>query len=353
MKKLVIGVCFSLSVCLIKGPTTLQVNATTVENQEDKDNFEYFEGKVTGGVNVRTGAGANNSKVMVDGKGVTLSKGTIVTIIDTEYVGEKPWYKIEFTYKDQELTGYATSSYIKKTGKVITPTPTPEPTVSPTMEPTITVAPTKAPDPVVSPDPQQVVDNEVSNAPISKTTIFIILGIGIIGGVSAIYYFVKKSKRDEQSSKQISEKVAKLKDMVISSDEEQNRQRKTEYNADIKKKPEVRVCKGDKIIQRSDLIHDSNEVYIKKATEEEFATTLELDEDEMVIESAEKTALRLAVNQLKEHDIVIHKFFGKGEVFDNSDVKLIEVRFGQDVRFLNKNQLVNKKLIQITNERKR
>lgn len=352
MRKLVLGVCLSLSVCLTQLPAVLQVNATEA-SQEDENSFEYYEGEVTGGVNVRTGAGTSNSKLMVDGQGVALKQGTIVTIIDSENVGDKPWYKIKFTYKEQELTGYATSSYIKKTGKVITPTPLPEPTNKPTTAPTITVAPTKTPDLIASPIPQQAKDSKDSKASSSKIAIFAILGIGIVGGGFAFYYFTRKSQKDEQNSKEISEKVAKLKDMVIGNNEEQDRQETIEHkHSDIKKKPEVRVCKGDKIIQRSELIHDSNEVYVKKAAEE-VATTLELDEEEMINDSAEKKALRLAVNKLKEHDIVIHKFFGKGEVFDNSDVKLIEVRFGGDVRFLNKNQLVNKKLIEITNERKR
>lgn len=351
MKKLILGVCFSLSVCLTQVPTVLQVNATSEANQEDENSFEYYEGKVTSSVNVRVGAGTSNKKLTVDGEGVVLSKDTIVTIIDTENVGKHPWYKIKFTYKDQELIGFSTSSYIIKTGNVITPTPLPEPTKEPTVMPTATVAPTKVPDSVLSPIPQQE-DSEASNS--SSKAAIIILAIGLVGGSLALYYFTKRSKKDAQNGKQISEKVAKLKDMVIGSNEEQNRQIKQEHNhADLKKKPEVRVCKGDQIIQRTNLMHDSNEVYVKKSAEDEVAITLELDEEEMIYDNADKKALRLAVEQLKEHDIVIHKFFGKGEVFDNSDVKLIEVRFGSDVRFLNKNQLVNKKLIEITNERKR
>ena len=65
----------------------------------------------------------------------------------------------------------------------------------------------------------------------------------------------------------------------------------------------------------------------------------------------EKKALRMRIQKLREHDIVIHKYFGRGEVFDNSDVRLIEVRFGNDVRFLNKDNLAAKKLLTITNER--
>ena len=51
------------------------------------------------------------------------------------------------------------------------------------------------------------------------------------------------------------------------------------------------------------------------------------------------------INKLKPHDLVVHKYFGKGEVYDNSDVKLLEVRFGSDVRFLNKESLISKHLL--------
>ena len=39
------------------------------------------------------------------------------------------------------------------------------------------------------------------------------------------------------------------------------------------------------------------------------------------------------------------EYYGKGEVYDNSDIGRIEVRFGNDVRFLNKDDLVSKKLL--------
>ena len=59
---------------------------------------------------------------------------------------------------------------------------------------------------------------------------------------------------------------------------------------------------------------------------------------------------RAAVDRLQQHDIINHKVYGEGEVYDNSDVKLMEVRFGNDVRFLNKDSIVAKKLIEIIDD---
>ena len=64
----------------------------------------------------------------------------------------------------------------------------------------------------------------------------------------------------------------------------------------------------------------------------------------------ERRALRAAIDRLQEHDIVYHTTYGEGEVFDNSDVKLIEVRFGNDMRFLKKDQLVAKRELLIIDE---
>ena len=64
----------------------------------------------------------------------------------------------------------------------------------------------------------------------------------------------------------------------------------------------------------------------------------------------EKRALRDAIDRLQEHDIVYHVIYGEGEVRDNSDVKLIEVRFNNDIRFLKKDQLVAKRELRVIDE---
>ena len=58
-----------------------------------------------------------------------------------------------------------------------------------------------------------------------------------------------------------------------------------------------------------------------------------------------KEMLREEIENLKPGDLVYHEYFGKGVVFDNSDVKRIEIRFGTDVRFVDKSACVAKKIM--------
>ena len=59
----------------------------------------------------------------------------------------------------------------------------------------------------------------------------------------------------------------------------------------------------------------------------------------------EKELLREEIDGLRPGDVVYHEYLGKGIVFDNSDVKRIEIRFGTDVRFIDKMDCVAKKLM--------
>jgi hypothetical protein len=59
----------------------------------------------------------------------------------------------------------------------------------------------------------------------------------------------------------------------------------------------------------------------------------------------EKEVLKEEIDRLRIGDMVYHEYFGKGVVRDNSDVKVIEISFGQDVRFLNKASCASKRLL--------
>lgn len=371
LKKAVFCVCFTMSMMMFSTSVMAQtILYTSSSDKEKEEGFKYYEGKVTAGVNVRVGAGTDKEKVKVNGNGVTLTEGKKVLIIGTKKVGNKPWYKIRFTYDGQEVEGYATSSYISKTGEVITPTPLPTPTIEPTIEPT------KAPEPTIALNGEETSNQDVEAKKAAtqngnKPMVYfgIVLVTAAIGG--GIYYALRK--RDEYrgvKENQVSEKVARLKDIVIGTREENKEARKNSTSNMEKKKPEVRVSKGDKVIRQADLITSKSDVYVINSNEIEAEEELELsttleestfeDDNEyeqdislLQQESIEKKELRIAINNLREHDIIIHKYFGKGEVYDNSDVRLIEVRFGGDTRFMNKEQLVNKKLIQVTNEKNR
>ena len=59
----------------------------------------------------------------------------------------------------------------------------------------------------------------------------------------------------------------------------------------------------------------------------------------------EKELLREEIENLSPGDLVYHEYFGNVVVFDNSDVKRSEIRFGTDVRFVDKSACVAKKLM--------
>ena len=80
-------------------------------------------------LNVRTGAGTNYAIMQQDGKNVTLSNGTKVIIVET-LTG---WYKVEFVFNGQTLTGYVSSAYVAREILAATPTPDVTQTPSPTQ----------------------------------------------------------------------------------------------------------------------------------------------------------------------------------------------------------------------------
>ena len=78
-----------------------------------------------------------------------------------------------------------------------------------------------------------------------------------------------------------------------------------------------------------------------------FDPTEELEEERELKQLSEslkeKEILRDEIDGLRPGDIVYHEIFGKGVVFDNSDVKRIEIRFGTDIRFIDKAGCVAKR----------
>lgn len=60
---------------------------------------------------------------------------------------------------------------------------------------------------------------------------------------------------------------------------------------------------------------------------------------------AQIEARRAHLDRLKEQEWIQHKLYGEGEVIDNSDAEIIQVRFGRDLRFLKKEKLARKDLV--------
>ncbi len=57
--------------------------------------------------------------------------------------------------------------------------------------------------------------------------------------------------------------------------------------------------------------------------------------------------LRMKIDSLRAGEHFTHKLYGEGEVIDNSDSEVIQVRFGRDLRFLKKEKLARKDLVEM------
>lgn len=303
-------------------------------------------GRTTASVNVREGAGEGlYEQVVVDGERLVIAQGTEVIITEQEVYQKngKVWYHVIFYRNGTELSGWVTSSYVDIVGTV-TPTPTPSPVVTPSPTPTVTPIPTPSPTPTEVPvtvTPMPTID---SNSPDFRFVWGTVAALAIIIVIAVVIIFFKnKSAYSGSRGNEMSQKMKKLKNINLSGGKEEE-----EAGTQItqKKRPEIRIVNPE----------DEEDDYDPSLFEEEFeeeAPNGEGIKETATKESDEKKALRAEINRLKQHDIVIHKYFGKGEVYDNSDVKLLEVRFGTDVRFLNKESLVSKRLLKLYEEDKR
>lgn len=303
---------------------------------ETREVWPQYEATVISGVNVRSVPSTDEGD------------STIITMLETgekvTIIGNPPndkWYRIKFKRGDVEYgvddECYAYAKYIEK-GTEITPSPTPTPTATPIPTPTQAVA-TKAPvsgTPTISKaettDDKGKEETE-SDSPKSsnskfdiKIAIYIVLAAGaIFFGTYIVLGLLKQNKRKQRI--QNARKVDRIRN-----DEQQD-------NGSRKKRPEIR---------RAD-----DQGYVREVRQSVYFTNAEDDDDMYGImprETDDKRTLRAAVDRLQEHDIINHKIYGEGEVYDNSDVKLMEVRFGNDVRFLNKDSIVAKRLIEIIDD---
>ena len=68
---------------------------------------------------------------------------------------------------------------------------------------------------------------------------------------------------------------------------------------------------------------------------------------EVITFTPEEMILRRKLDELKEQDVLVHRKRGVGEVIDNSDPNIIQVRFDRDLRFLKKDKLVKKNLVEL------
>ena len=97
--------------------------------------------------------------------------------------------------------------------------------------------------------------------------------------------------------------------------------------------------------QEKELIRQIVPNYVQPQTAEEPAAAA--DGSEEITFTPEELILRKKLDELKEQDVLVHKKRGVGEVIDNSDANIIQVRFDRDLRFLKKDKLVKKHLVDL------
>lgn len=312
----------------------LQAKATDGDTQTQVMNRL---GRTTARVNVRYGPGDGLYDIIVhNDEKITLDSDKEVLIVDDEIyeASGNIWYNIIFQWKGEEISGWATSSYIKVIATVTptpTPSPTPEPaTPTPSPEPTPSPTPTAVP---ATPTPMPTIDPSSGDFRFVWGMIAALVIIAIIA--IALIYVKNKLVYSSARSQEMSQKMKRLKNINLAEEKEDIL---STTMITRRKRPEVRI------VDENDEDREYDPELIDSLFGEELPA-VEKVRPEPTRESDEKRAIRNEINKLKPHDMVLHKYFGKGEVYDNSDVKLLEVRFGSDVRFLNKDSLVSKRLL--------
>lgn len=302
-----------------------------------EEEWVHYYGIVTGNlVNVRSGPGTKYDKIIDDkGNAVQLEGQQQVIILDEALADDANlWYKISFEKNGNTYEGFSSGSFIAKDESkgTITPSPLPTPTEEPSVTPTPVDIATSTPRPTTSLIKTEENTGEGNSASTIKSVIIAVVIIAVL--FMACFVFMSfRQKKVSRNKVHSSRKVDRIK--RVSEQESGN------VGSQNKRRPEIR---------RS----DEDEAYSTPAKREVYYTNEITDEEDILASlgapTDSKRALRSAIDRLQEHDIITHSIYGEGEVYDNSDVKLIEVRFGNDVRFLNKDSIVNKGLVTIVDE---
>ena len=347
-KKIIWALCIGLLCVTFFNPTQIIFAATEAAfDYVEGEDFTAYKGIITTeGLNVRSGAGTSNPIVQYDGKNLLLYLNDEVAIVAEVAEKSEVWYEIRFTKDGTECTGFVHSAYVNKTTEIVTPnaTPTPVPTSTPTPtpEPTVTTtpAPTSAPANSV-----QVEKEEGSGLNTVLLILFILLLVGMV--LLVVFWQIRKRSMLAKSSAETSDKIDNLRSAPLRKEStvpSMRRKDSTKYGNHIEKKEPSQVT-GDEI---EELIGRERAKQVN-ATIIEEARKEDNDSERVLEEAAEskraKEILKEEIDRMMPGDVVYHKYFGKGVVYDNSDIKVIEVRFGPDIRFLNKISCANKKLL--------
>ncbi|MBQ6660239.1 MAG: hypothetical protein IJM57_02280 [Lachnospiraceae bacterium] len=161
---------------------------------------------------------------------------------------------------------------------------------------------------------------------------------GVTEAVSAVVEEAVKDGQtaDDAAQASISEAVANAKDESISP-----------ADAEFYRNLEANVDEQEREILRQIVPN-----YVQSNTDADSASADEPEEEVLydaqgVPFTPEEAVIRRKLDALKEQETVIHRKRGEGEVFDNSDPNIIQIRFGRDLFYLRKDKLARKKLIEL------
>lgn len=354
---------FGISLCLLLAvfhmPQIMAYAATepTYELTDETKEVEAYIGTVNiESLNVRTGFGASFDKVQVNGSVVVLLNGDKVAIMSSGNASNGSlWYEVRWIKNGVEYHGYVNAKYVDSSQERAIPLPTPTPEVTPTPTPTPTPEVTPTPVPQITLTPTPTPNPEGKGSFKLWEGILLVVLILLLAGVLYVLFMMRKR---QASATQATDKIDSLKNLQLKKQSERQNaeqgnvmRRRMEEEEDTKEK--VNRLKEDEyereaaMLARKEQARIVNEKIVEKSR---FFDPTEDQQEERELKQLseslkEKEVLREEIDSLRPGDIVYHEFFGKGVVFDNSDVKRIEIRFGTDVRFIDKAGCVAKRLM--------
>ncbi len=289
--------------------------------EETKDKKPFVATVITEELNVRLGPGIEHPWVYL------LKEGDKVAVFDSaEAATGNIWYFVRFVADGREYSGYVAKAYTQPTGEdaVNIPTPTPVITSTPSPTPEIKETPTVAPTQEVKQDVPKKAEKKGVNIILVVLGIFILLIVGFY-----LYYRFIILKKKTELPKSEMEKLEKLK-------------KATERAEIINREKKLYSEKPEQI---------SNVSFLKTTDTEKTENGANSSDDEndtnrnLLNSVKEKEEIKKELDELQDRDLVYHKYFGEGTVVNNDDVNNVEVRFGNEVRFINKESAAAKRIM--------
>lgn len=348
-------VCWVLGCSMLAGVPKTAAAATQAQYEYDmaEEGEEVYLGVVNRNVlNVRGGASTDFAVIKdATGKIVQLTLKDEVAILGRKYDEKDVWYRVAFLRNGELLQGYVFAEYVDRSSTVVPPIATPTPAVTPTptpvptptkepVQPTATLPPTTAPTPIP----------EGTGGKNGTTIALIVVALIVVGGAAAVWYVknsvgryddVGEEAEEEEENVRVRGPLSKDGTMIRTT---RRRSDDDAYYEERTRRPRRERQDEASILADKERARLMNEEMIRQYRNGDNSEKEE--ELRRIAESLkEKEVLRDEIDGLHIGDMVFHEYFGKGIVRDNSDVNVIEISFGQDVRFLNKAACAKKRLL--------